>query len=176
MYYRVAIQLKPSSTWQWKSTVLSSLGVLFQWLRLYPALQEHLYVFSFSSREGMDELLLRESKGLESNAVTATDFLQQRGISPRKLEGRMSEDREQGTREMAPIAVATNLSFHGNIKGVHALPERDRRSLEGRREEREYGVGGDHDSPYTFTLPAFIPEVLAWSSLLARVRSGEIEL
>ncbi len=56
MYYRVAIQVDPLPTWQWRSTVLSSLHTLFQFLRLYRALpQDHLHVFSSSSREGMDE-------------------------------------------------------------------------------------------------------------------------
>ncbi len=34
MYYRVAIQVDAVPTWQWKSTVLSSLDTLFQFLRL----------------------------------------------------------------------------------------------------------------------------------------------
>jgi hypothetical protein len=38
MYYRVAIQVDASSTWRWKSTALSELSVVFQWLRLYHAL------------------------------------------------------------------------------------------------------------------------------------------
>jgi hypothetical protein len=175
MYYRVAIQVKPSPTWQWKSTVLSSLDALFQWLRLYHALQEHLRVFSCSSREGIDEQFVRESKGLESSSVTAAQFLQQRRVSSREVGGGSSESREHGTRGAASIAVATNPLLHESVKGAHVLSERDMSSLERRREERERGVGGDHDSPYTFTLPAFMPLALAWSSLLARVRSGELE-
>ncbi len=47
MYYRVAlyqsaIQVHPPSGWQWKSTVLSSLSALLQFLRLCRALpQDH---------------------------------------------------------------------------------------------------------------------------------------
>ena len=53
MYYRVAIQVDPSPTWQWRSTVLSSLDTLFQFLRPYQVLpQDRLSVFSSSSREG----------------------------------------------------------------------------------------------------------------------------
>ncbi len=37
MYYRVAIQGDPSLTWQWKSTPLSSLNTLLQWLQFYRA-------------------------------------------------------------------------------------------------------------------------------------------
>jgi hypothetical protein len=79
MYYRVAIQVDSSPTWKWRSTVLSSLNALFQWLRLYQALpQDHLRVFSSSSREGMDEQLACEKKGLVSNSVTAAQFLHER--------------------------------------------------------------------------------------------------
>jgi len=50
MYYRVAIQMEPLPTWQWRSTVLSSLQTLFQFLRLYRAFpQDRLRVFSSSS-------------------------------------------------------------------------------------------------------------------------------
>jgi hypothetical protein len=176
MYYRVAIQVNPSPTWQWKSTVLSSLGALFQWLRLYHALpQNHLRVFSSPSCEGIGEQFVRENKGLGSSSVTAAHFLQQRRISSQEVGGRTSEGREHETRGAASIAVATNPSLNESVKGAHTLPERDMSSLERRREERECGAGGDHDSPYTFTLPAFMPQALAWSSLLARVQSGELE-
>jgi hypothetical protein len=37
MYYRVAVPVDPLSTWQWKSTVLSSLDTLFQFLHLHLA-------------------------------------------------------------------------------------------------------------------------------------------
>lgn len=37
MYYRVAIQADPLPTWQWRSTVLSSLQTLFQFLQVYRA-------------------------------------------------------------------------------------------------------------------------------------------
>src|SRR6266487_2435184 len=79
MYYRVAIQVEPSPLWQWKSTVLSSLNTLFQFLRLYRALpQDHLRVFSSSSQEGLKEQFVQENKGLGSNSVTAAQFLQKR--------------------------------------------------------------------------------------------------
>jgi hypothetical protein len=46
MYYRVAIQVDAGPTWQWKSTVISSLESLFRFLRLYSALPQHrLLVF-----------------------------------------------------------------------------------------------------------------------------------
>jgi hypothetical protein len=70
MYYRIAIQrgrdlLDRPSTWQWKSTVLSSLQSLFQVLRLYGALpQEHLRVFSSPSREAWRSNLCKRTAEL----------------------------------------------------------------------------------------------------------------
>ncbi len=33
----------------------------------------------------------------------------------------------------------------------------------------------DHDAPYYFSLPAYLPERLAWLSLLGKVQRGELE-
>ena len=47
MYYRVAIQGDSSPLWQWKSTTLSELSALFQFLRRYRAPgHDRLRVFS----------------------------------------------------------------------------------------------------------------------------------
>jgi hypothetical protein len=48
-------------------------------------------------------------------------------------------------------------------------------TLEIKRLELELYTSGDHDSPYTFTLPTNTPQVLAWTKLLARVHSGELK-
>jgi len=83
MYYRVATRVDSSPTWQWKSTTISSLNALFQFLRRYHELpQDHLRVFSCSSHEDMDEQLARENNGLGSRSVTAAQFMQERMISP----------------------------------------------------------------------------------------------
>src|SRR5215471_15190016 len=94
MYYRVAIQrqgdqLDRPPSWPWKSTVLSSLQTLFQFLRLYSALpQDHLRVFSSCSRESLEEQLMQENKGLGSHSVTAAQVLQKRMIrSPEGTRG-----------------------------------------------------------------------------------------
>jgi hypothetical protein len=79
MYYRVAIQGDVSPTWQWKSTTISSIDPLLQFLRRFHDLpQDHLRVFSSSSREEMSEQLVRENNGLGSQSVTAAQFLQER--------------------------------------------------------------------------------------------------
>jgi hypothetical protein len=43
-----------------------------------------------------------------------------------------------------------------------------------RRMELEQGAGGDHDHPYQFTLPTWIPQAVAWATLLTKVQSGAI--
>jgi hypothetical protein len=51
MYYRVAIQGDPSLPWQWKSTPLSSLNTLLQWLQFFRAFPKaRLRIFSSASR------------------------------------------------------------------------------------------------------------------------------
>ena len=46
MYYRVAIQVDPSPTWQWKSTALRSLNTLILWLQYYRVLpHDRLRIF-----------------------------------------------------------------------------------------------------------------------------------
>ena len=46
--------------------------------------------------------------------------------------------------------------------------------IEVRRLEIELGAGGDHDLPYTWSLPLSSSHVLAWTKLLARRTRGEL--
>ncbi len=46
--------------------------------------------------------------------------------------------------------------------------------IEVRRLEAELGAGGDHDLPYTWSLPPSSSQVLAWTRLLARRTRGEL--
>ena len=48
-------------------------------------------------------------------------------------------------------------------------------ALEVKRFEFELQSVGDHDSPYTFALPTTMPQRLAWTVLLTRVQSGELQ-
>jgi hypothetical protein len=176
MYYRVAIQVNPSSPWQWRSTILSSLDTLFQWLRLYRALpQDHLRVFSSSSCEEIGEQFVRENKGFGSSSVTATQFLHEKRISSQEGAGGASVHRTRGNQARASIAVATNPSLNKSSTGAHAPDERGMSSLERRRVEVELGVGGDHNLPYTFVLPRSLPQALAWTRLLAKVHTGALQ-
>ena len=51
----------------------------------------------------------------------------------------------------------------------------DMNMAEVRRLELELCALRDHDSPYTFVLPTNMPQVLAWTRLLARVHCGELQ-
>jgi hypothetical protein len=166
MYYRGAIQVDPSPTWQWKSTALSSLNLVLQWLQFYRAFpQERLRIFSSSSREALHEQLVRENQGLASTSVPATQFLQARGITPRGAVGEACAGGARAHEHTAFIPAKTSPTPDG--RGVSELDKR--------REELEYGAGGDHDLPYRFTLPTSLPQVLGWVKLLARVRQGDFQ-
>jgi hypothetical protein len=176
MYYRVAIQGGPSPTWQWKSTALSSLQTLLQFLRLYGALQlDHLRVFSSSSREGLQEQLVQENTGLGSPSVTAAHFLQERLLHSPEVSRGTPAGEGGAYQQIASIAVATQPSVNESSMEVNGLVGRDMSSLERRRLGLELGPGGDHDVPYRFVLPLSMPQALAWMRLLARIRRGELQ-
>jgi hypothetical protein len=181
MYYRVAIQrrgdqLDRPPSWQWKSTVLSSLQTLFQFLRIYGALpQDHLRVFSSSSRESLGEQLMQVNKGLASYSVTAAQFLQQRMIHSPEVIRATSVRGVKGREETTSIAVSTTAELGESSRVAHTLGERSMDSLERRRLELELGPGGDHDVLYSFALPASLPQILAWMKLLIKVHHGEVE-
>jgi hypothetical protein len=109
MYYRVAIQVDAAPTWQWKSTVLSSLSTLFQFLRLLRALpQGHLRVFSSSTREGLAEQFEEENKGPVSHKVSLAVISQQalnesgKGGSTLERRGRSALERRREELESGP--------------------------------------------------------------------------
>ena len=178
MYYRIAIQRRSDHldrpvTWQWKSTVLSSLQSLFQVLRLYgPLPQEHLRVFSSPSREGLEEQLRQENSGLGSASATAAQFLQQRLIQSGGVTSACGAREHEGTTS---IAVSTRTRLDESSGAAQALGERSMSSLERKRLEQELGAGGDHDVPYHFALPLSMPQVRAWVRLMGRVQRGELQ-
>lgn len=185
MYYRVAlyqsaIQVNPSPPWQWKSTVLSELAALLQFLRLYRALpQDRLRVFSSSSSEDLNEQLARENQGMGSTSVTAAQFLQGRLIDSTEVT-RETPERDEGTdRRWLPSlgAIAARSHPSGKENGTQGADPvgKGESFLERRGLEQEHGPGGDHDLPYHFALPLSLPQVLAWTSLMGRVQRGELE-
>ena len=64
---------------------------------------------------------------------------------------------------------------HETRTAACSLNEGSMPMLERRRLELELGAGGDHDMPYTFALPLWMPPVLAWMRVLAQVQRGELE-
>jgi hypothetical protein len=175
MYYRVAIQVDQVPHWQWRSTVLSELSAVFQWLRLYRAVpQDRLRVFSSSSREEVDEQLARENQGMESTSVSAAHFLQARIIGSRTGWG-ASAGETPGNERTTSVAVVTEPPPGESSREAQPVDERGVSFLEKRRVELERGAGGDHDLPYRFTLPGSMPQVLAWVKLLVRVQQGDFQ-
>jgi hypothetical protein len=140
MYDRVAIQVKSSPRWQWKSTVLSERSTLFQLLRLHRALpQDHLRVFSCSSQEGLKEQFTQENSGRGSTSVTAAHLLQDRmlyspqgtGETPKRWEHGVREN--QGSASIASIAVTTNTWLNESSKAAGVQSEGTMSSLDRRR-------------------------------------------
>lgn len=176
MYYRVAIQGDLSPSWQWKSTSLSELSVLFQWLRLYRTLpHDCLRIFSCSSREDMDEQLVRENQGLGSTSVTVAQFLQERMIGSREVGRGALAQRIQANEQTTSLAVDTEPLLGESSRELQTLDERGISPLEKRRRDLERGTGGDHDLPYRFTLPTAMPQGLTWVKLLVRVHNGDLQ-
>jgi hypothetical protein len=166
MYYRVAIQVDASPTWQWKSTALSSLNIVIRWLQYYRLLPcDRLRIFSSCSREELNEQLLRENEGLGSSSVPAIQFLQERRLAPQAAGHEASTSETQENKRMVSVAAITKPS----------LAESSASPLDKRREELERGAGGDHDLPYRFTLPISTPQVLAWLKLQVRVQQGDLQ-
>ena len=175
MYYRVAIQRDSAALWTWQSTALGSLNTVLQFLRLYRALpQDRLRVFSSCERVGLAEQLEQENKGLASTSVTAAQFLSERMILSAAV--RSTSACEGGTsRERGSVTVISQQAVNERSGEGSALESRGMSVLERRREELESGAGGDHDLPYSFSLPLSLPQVLAWMRLLTKVEHGELQ-
>jgi hypothetical protein len=176
MYYRIAIQVDAAPTWQWKSTVLSELSTVFRFLKLYAALPPHRLLVCFSSsQEGLQEQLEQENQGRASKAVTAANFLQERRIQlPAQV--RRPAERQEGTSLMRIATAVLSLEpVHVDGRERSAMQSRSISIFERRREELESGSGGDHDLPYSFSLPHSVPQVLTWMTLMARVQRGEVQ-
>ena len=173
MYYRVAWKSKQSHVWKWKSTKLTSLQAVFGFLRMYNAVpQDHLRVFSSTSLQDMEEMLMYENNGWESSSITAEEFLRERRIQVRERTQRVSEQ----YAERGAVAVTTRQLVDESNTVQPSLSKWNGSELERRRAEVESGAGGDHDMPYTFSLPLSMPQTLAWTKLMVKVQRGELEL
>ena len=201
IYYRFAFQDRQTAKWRWKTTPLTSLQAVFQLLRAFSALpQDSIRVFAASSTGGLNEMLDSENNGHTSGSITASQFLQERnpavrepaqGASGRRASrpgGQAGADIETwakdlwerhtamgSTQAVQPGAsVATSTLLRGSININGASPSPGMSLLQQKRLEIERGAGGDHDTPYLFTLPTSLKERLAWVYLQARVQAGEL--
>jgi len=79
--------------------------------------------------------------------------------------------------QMEAMLSRANQGLFSTAITVDQLWDKHRMSwIEVRRLEIELGPGGDHDCPYTWSLPPSTRQVLAWSNLLARRARGELAL
>jgi hypothetical protein len=152
--------------------------------------KNRLRVFFATSREFMNEMLVRENSGLVSNSITVEEFL----MSRRRIDAQQIRQLEfelglQESKELiARSAITRKLgeersSLQTASSGESAPPviseargnNRESNLIRLTREELEWSKSGDHDTPYTFTLPVSMRQALAWATLLAKVQRGELE-
>jgi hypothetical protein len=111
----------------------------------------------------------REDLETGSRVVSSTSSLSGDDVS--LAEGRMRMPALQAWATHTPPETLP----HESRTAACSLNEWSMHVLERRRLELELGPGGDHDVPYTFALPVSMPQVLAWTRLLAQVQRGEVE-
>jgi hypothetical protein len=76
IYYRIAFQREPSSSWQWRSSTMTSIASVHEVLKTYPAaLATALRIFFSSSPVRLDQMLARANDGFTSNSLTVEQFL-----------------------------------------------------------------------------------------------------
>jgi hypothetical protein len=166
IYYRVALRANHSPAWKWKSTILTSLEALFRWLRMYGGLpNDRIRVFFASSRQGLDAMLTRENQGTASNSMTVEQLAGQSWrINPSEIRRGEAELDLQEDKGSGSHALPAEEPVNGKPMHVPQMTQ----------VEEEQGTGPDHDLPYLFTLPSFLPEALSWARLLAKVHDGQL--
>lgn len=180
IYYRIAMRSTRTNLWQWKTTTLTSLETLFGAMRLYSSAPKHLLrIFFASSTVNLDDMLGRENSGLMSNSISAELFLKAKRIDAQEM---LRLEAEAVTPQELQQAIPAALNLVRAYVGFQPSTQQQEAS------ENEFGItppamkqlqseqqpGGDHDTPYVFSLPQFMPQALAWANLLSRVRRGEL--
>jgi hypothetical protein len=171
-YYRLALKERQTSNWIWKSTVLTSLEAVLHLLKLYsPIPAERIRVFSSTCKEQMVEMLNRENNDLTSGSLTAGEFLRERCLL---VQGTSAQEMEEKT-ERRSTAIAIDSSMREDRHASQSAHTSSMGLLDQRRLQIELGSGGDHDTPYHFSLPMSTPQLLAWTKLLGKVQAGELQ-
>lgn len=170
IYYRLALQNRRTDRWNWKSSALTSLQSVFHLLRIYNAIpQDRLRVFSASAKAELDKQLDEENNGRASGSVPAAQFMHR--DSGQNSQANQREDSYIERTEQTPprsIAVVSTASRQSFIPIGYAAETLVLNKLDQKRLEIEMGAGGDHDTPYVFRLPTFMPQLLAWMRLQDR--------
>lgn len=179
IYYRIATRSTRTNLWQWKTTALTSLEALFGAMRLYSPAPKHLLrIFFASSTTNLDDMLGRENSGLMSNSISAELFLKEKRIDAQEMLRLEAEAvTPQELRQAIPAALNLVRAYVGFQPATQ--PEASGNSADitppaPKQLQNEQQPGGDHDTPYVFSLPQFMPQALAWTILLSRVRRGEL--
>ncbi|SRR6266566_2762879 len=190
-YYRLAIQDRQTARWIWKTTPVTSLHAVFQLLRIYGVLpQDSIRVFTASSKADLGELLRRQHTNLASSSVTATEFLQERTINVSERAQSAAEQRISVPAAQQGATVDTWAKDvwerHSAMRTAQTVQQEETLTTTGmptslgmslldmKRLELERGQGGDHDTPYRFTLLISMPQLLAWTRLQTRVHAGDL--
>ena len=169
MLYRVAIERISPQGWRWTSTVLSSLDTLFHFLRVYPNVQlNRLRVFSSSSHEELNEQLLQENQGLKALSVPADQFLQEHRLC-------VPETVSEAKQDIALTTLSTQKPQSRSDNDENTLDKTSMSLLDKRRIELEFGMGGDHDCPYDFSVPISSSQIFSWKELLLRIQDGVLQ-
>jgi hypothetical protein len=173
-YYRMALRDRQTATWIWKTTVLTSLQAVLQLLKSYSAIpQDRIRVFTAASKEDLNEMLRCENTNLASGSVTASQFLRDRKLQVPGQGASAYGKAEPAVRQSTAVATISPPRKYSTATGFPGFGETN--PLERRRMEIENGPGGDHDTPYRFTLPVSTPQLLAWIRLQARIQAGELQ-
>ncbi len=190
IYFRVAIQMDQLSQWRWKSGILNTPGTLFDFLNMYDRVSKNrLRVFFATSKTVMNEMLVRENNGLLSNSLTVEEFLE-RG---RKIEGQYIKQLEfelglQESMELiaksaitrklgdesSSLQAASSIEATNPVIAETRVNNQESNLIRQMREKLEWSRGDGYDTLYTFALPVSMPQILAWTRLLAKVQRGEL--
>jgi hypothetical protein len=123
-----------------------------------------LRVFFASSAAGLDELLARANEGKLSASVPAEQVVCGQPLPRGELAGEATAGETAGATQQNSSSVTVSAALTRSEVCLNPL---DRRRL-----ELEKGAGGDHDLPYSFAWPSFLPQTLAWIRLRSRVQEG----
>jgi hypothetical protein len=166
MYYRLAGKKSETALWSWKTTTLTSLPAVLQWLRIYRVVPHvQIRVFSSWAKEDLNEMFRCENSGCPSGSVTADQFLRNRHLQSQKGTGHMS--RQETTAPFPGHATTFAIRESEDEHRTRSFPpeESEMSWLDRKRLEIERGPGGDHDTPYSFSFASALPQLLAWIRL-----------